>query len=197
MCGDTCVGCCSRYCPSSLPRDLLVITRRCCHRPSCEFRWLVDDARAHTSAYGIGCVIDTMTGLCVDLSVLSSYCQRCSDAQRRFGKHSPEFEEWFGNNRSECNRNFDGSAGGMEAAAAEQLWERPVERHGFRYTTIVSDGDAKAFQHLCDRRMYGKVELKKEECINHVAKRLELHSTSCVLPARRLVSSWEVVAMAN
>ena len=53
-----------------------------------------------------------------------------------------------------------------------QLWERSVERHGFRYTTIVSNEDAKAFKHLCDRRVYGNVELKKEECINHVAKRL-------------------------
>ena len=73
------------------------------------------------------------------------------------------------NHRSECNRNFDG---GMEAAAAEQLWERSVERYGFRYTTIVSNGDAKAFKHLRDRRVYGNVELKKEESINHVAKRL-------------------------
>ena len=110
-------------------------------------------------------------GLCIDLAVLSSYCQRCSYARRRFGKHSPEFEEWFGNHRSECNRNFDGSAGGMEAAAAEQLWERSVERHGFRYTMIVSNVDAKAFKHLCDD-VYGNVVLKKEEYINHVAKHL-------------------------
>ena len=58
----------------------------------------------------------------------------------------------------------------MEAAAAEQLWERSVERHGFRFTTSVSYVDAKAFKHLYDQRVY--VELKKEECINHVAKRL-------------------------
>ena len=36
----------------------------------------------------------------------------------------------------------------------------------------MSDGDAKAFKHLCDRRVYGNVELKKEECIKHVAKRI-------------------------
>ena len=129
--------------------------------------------RGHKSAYGIGCVIDTVTGLCVDLAVFSLYCQRCSYARRRFGgRETQDFKDWFETHSNECNRNFDGTSGGMEAAAAEMLWELSVERHRFRYTTIVSDGDAKTFKHLCDRRVYGDVELKKEECINHVAKRL-------------------------
>ena len=38
-----------------------------------------------TSAYGIGCVIDTVTGLVLDLAVLSSYCQACSCAEVRCG----------------------------------------------------------------------------------------------------------------
>ena len=41
--------------------------------------------RGHTSAYGIGCVIDMVTGLVLDLTVLSSYCQACSCAKARFG----------------------------------------------------------------------------------------------------------------
>ena len=129
--------------------------------------------RGHKSAYGIGCVIDTVTGLCMDMVVLSLYCQRCSYAQRRFGGRATDgFREWFETHREECNRNYDGSSGGMEAAAAEVLWARSVERHRFRYTTMLSDGDAKTFKHLCDLHVYGDVELKKEECINHVAKRL-------------------------
>ena len=40
---------------------------------------------------------------------------------------------------------------------------------GFRYTTIVSNGDAKSFKHLTKLRVYGDVELHKEECINHIA----------------------------
>ena len=52
----------------------------------------------------------------------------------------------------ECNRIFDGSSGGMKATAAEVLWERSVERHRFRYTAILSDGDAKTYKHLCERR---------------------------------------------
>ena len=139
--------------------------------------------RGHKSAYGIGCVIDTVTGLCVDLAVFSSYSQHCSYARRRFGgRDTEEFKDWFETHRNECNRNFDGTSGAMEAAAAEMLWERYVDRHRFRYTTIVSDGNAKTYKHLCDRRVYGDVVLKKEECINHVAKRL------CT--ALRKLASW-------
>ena len=99
--------------------------------------------RGHKSAYGIGCVIDNVTGLCIDLAVFSLYCQRCSYAQRCFGgRATDEFREWFETHREDCNHNFDWSSGGMEAATAEVLWARSVERHRFRYTTILSDGDA-------------------------------------------------------
>ena len=60
----------------------------------------------------------------------------------------------------EWNRNIEGSSSGMEAAKAEVLWERSVERHRFRYTAILSDGDAKTFKHLCDLQGYGDIELK-------------------------------------
>ena len=59
----------------------------------------------------------------------------------------------------------------MEVEAAEILWNRSMER-GFRYTTMVSDGDSKSFRHLTNLRVYGDVEVHKEECVNHVAKRL-------------------------
>ena len=69
------------------------------------------------------------------------------------------------------NKNYHGSSGGMGVSAAEQLWWRSTER-GFRYTTMLSDGDARTFNHLSGWQMYGDVELQKEECINHVSKRL-------------------------
>ena len=56
--------------------------------------------------------------------------------------------------------------------AAEILWNRSLEK-GFLYTTMVSDGDARTFKHLCELNVYGEdVSLTKEECINHVVKRL-------------------------
>ena len=128
--------------------------------------------RGHKSLYGIGCVVDVVTGLVIDLAVLSLHCQRCSYAKKRYGgTNTPGFRNWHDTHINKCNRNYSGSSGGMEAAAAESLWNRSLERD-FRYTTLLSDGDAKTYKHLCDLNIYGDVELQKEECINHVAKRL-------------------------
>ena len=80
------------------------------------------------------------------------------------------FKTWMASH-IECNKNFRGTSGGMEVEAAEILWNRSLERN-LRYTTMVSDGDSKSFKHLTNKRVYGDVELHKEECINHVAKRL-------------------------
>ena len=128
--------------------------------------------RGHKSLYGIGCVVDVMTGLVLDMAVLSLYCQRCAYASRRLGgKATAAFQRWFADHREECQQNYHGSSGGMEKAAAELLWRRSVDR-GFRYTTLLSDGDANTFKHLTGLKVYGDVVLEKEECINHVSKRL-------------------------
>ncbi|GFT32146.1 uncharacterized protein TNCV_1229361 [Trichonephila clavipes] len=52
----------------------------------------------------------------------------------------------------------------MEVKAAEILWKRSIKNCGMRYVSILSDGDAKTYQHLSSLKVY--------ECINHVAKRL-------------------------
>ena len=127
--------------------------------------------RGHKSLYGVGCVVEVTTGLVLDLAVLSLYCQRCTYAEKLFGgTHTPEFQQWL-ETHTECNKNYNSTSGGMEDTAAEILWNRSLER-GYRYTTIVSDGDAKTFSHLTDLQVYGNVVLRKEECINHVSKRL-------------------------
>ncbi len=67
-----------------------------------------------------------------------------------------------------CNNNYEGSSGGMEMKAAELLWDHSTNRD-FRYTTMLSDGDARTFNHLSSLQVYGHVGLQKEDCINHVA----------------------------
>ncbi|GFV79310.1 uncharacterized protein TNCV_71771 [Trichonephila clavipes] len=59
----------------------------------------------------------------------------------------------------------------MEAAAI--LWQRSLKECNMCYTCILSDGDSKTFQHLMSLNIYGKGKpIKKEECINHISKRL-------------------------
>ncbi|GFV61351.1 uncharacterized protein TNCV_445671 [Trichonephila clavipes] len=51
--------------------------------------------------------------------------------------------------------------------AAAKIWSRS-EACGFRYTTLLSDGDAKTHKFLNSLKIYGPdVESLKEECINH------------------------------
>lgn len=128
--------------------------------------------RGFTSNYGVGNVIHIDTGLVIDVCVLSKYCRNCALTKERLGEQSLEFFFWFQVHKAECDINYTGSSPAMEVAAANYLWKRSLE-HNFRYTTVVSDGDSKVFSHLKDMNIYGNnVEIVKEECINHVSKRL-------------------------
>ena len=60
----------------------------------------------------------------------------------------------------------------MEVEGARRLWTRSVAQHKLRYMTMLSDGDCKTFNELQNERPYGDVLIKKEECVNHVSKRM-------------------------
>ncbi|KAK3765279.1 hypothetical protein RRG08_062839 [Elysia crispata] len=59
----------------------------------------------------------------------------------------------------------------MEVEAAKTIFFRSLGR-GLRYTTLVADGDCKTFNELQELRPYGDTSICKEECTNHVSKRL-------------------------
>ncbi|GFX86164.1 uncharacterized protein TNCV_2560461 [Trichonephila clavipes] len=106
--------------------------------------WLT---RGHSSQIGVGCVIDLLTGFVMDFEIMSKRCIECEHAK-------------------------SGSSCAMEQEAALKLWQRSGDS-GFRYTTLLSDGDAKTYQYLNTKKVYGpEIKIKKEECINHVSKRL-------------------------
>lgn len=130
--------------------------------------------RGHTSMYGIACVIDTLTGLVIDYHVLSKYCHSCAINEKLLkGRNSVEFQNWFVTHKILCDKNYTGSSGAMEKDIAEILWRRSEQLCGMRYMTVLSDGDAKTLQHLNTLNVYGEGNyIDKEECLNHVAKRL-------------------------
>ena len=141
--------------------------------------WLT---RGHKSLIGIGCVIDVLTGLVIDGYVCSLYCHICARTGEFIKRETPHrYTRWREEHiaSGECTINFQGSSGLMEVKAAEVLWSRSVERHKLRYTTMVSDGDSKAHTRLLQMQPYGpdnkdesSKEIEKEDCINHVGKRL-------------------------
>lgn len=129
--------------------------------------------RGHTSLYGIGVVIDMLTGLVVDYEILSKYCHECVVTQRDLGPETPEFEAWYSGHKDVCQKNFSGSSNSMEMYTAEIMWKRSQQQSKFRYISMLSDGDSKTFNHLKSLNVYGqKCTIVKQECINHVAKRL-------------------------
>ena len=147
------------------------------HDPSIDESGVIDIAvsydstwmtRGHKSMHGIGRIVEVVTGLVIDFTILSLYCQSCSAAATRYGsRETKDFQDWH-QLHNDCNVNYTGSSGGMEVEAVEILWKQSIDRHNFRYTTMVSDGDSRSYIHLCAKKVSGDdVEIVKEECVNN------------------------------
>ncbi|GFS94289.1 uncharacterized protein TNCV_2013651 [Trichonephila clavipes] len=150
--------------------------------------WLT---RGHSSQIGVGCVIDLLTGFVMGFETMSKSCIECEHAKSGLGENSAEFHVWYEGHISSCAINHVGSSCAMEQEAALKLWQRS-EDSGFRYTTLLSDGDAKAYQYLNTKEVYGpEIKIKKEECINHVSKRLGTSLRKALKNGGQEVFPWE------
>ncbi|XP_070391601.1 uncharacterized protein [Dermacentor albipictus] len=123
--------------------------------------------RGHTSHIGVGSVIDFHTGLILDAVVLSNHCLGCQTGPK---PGDVAYDKWH--QYHICQKNTDAKSGSMEVEAGLTLFKRSISRHGLRYTTLVSDGDSRTFSVLTDENVYGIVPIAKEECLNHVQKRM-------------------------
>ena len=122
--------------------------------------------RGFSSHNGVGLVIDLLTGLPIDFEVLSNFCSKCEAM-------SDSDQAWKEKHKSSCAKNYEGSSGSMEVECALRIWKRSIEEYSLRYTTMLSDGDSKAYDAVCEANVYGsQIEIEKEDCINHVAKRM-------------------------
>ncbi|XP_055865681.1 uncharacterized protein LOC129922757 [Biomphalaria glabrata] len=132
--------------------------------------WLT---RGHTSHIGIGCVVDVLTGYVLDFHIVSTFCLVCQTTGRKIKEKSPsQYSEWFETHKPFCEINYTGSSAMMETHAAEVLWLRSVTKFKLRYTSMLSDGDAKSFKRVTELKPYGDIPIVKEECVNHVGKRM-------------------------
>ena len=124
--------------------------------------------RGHSSHHGLGVVIELSTGLVLDYKVLSNYCHGCAIGPE---VSSPKYAAWKEKHVHKCQRNYKGSANSMEVAAAKRIFTSSREKYHLEYTTVLCDGDAKTIQSLNDVDPYS-CPIEKEDCVNHVAKRL-------------------------
>ncbi|XP_070379643.1 uncharacterized protein [Dermacentor albipictus] len=123
--------------------------------------------RGHTSHIGVGAVIEYHTGLILDAVVLSNQCLGCQTGPK---PEDSEYSSW--REQHICQRNTDAKSGRMEVEAALILFARSLTKHNLCYTTIVSDGDSATYSALVKENVYGLVPVVKEECFNHVQKRM-------------------------
>ncbi|KAK7105146.1 uncharacterized protein [Littorina saxatilis] len=169
----------ARYCGTTLGVDdtLNIIV-------SYDGTWLT---RGHSSHIGVGCAVDLLTGLCVDAHVMCTYCQVCeSTGQKLFQEKPEEYAAWLVDHLDKCEVNYKGSSGMMEVEAARVIWRRSVNTNKLRYTTLLSDGDSKTFTELNDIKPYGEdIHIDKEECVNHVSKRLGTALRNMVTDCRK------------
>ncbi len=125
--------------------------------------------RGHSSHIGVGIVIDLLTGLPIDYEVLCNFCHQCLKAPK---DDDPNYDEWIANHKANCSKNYSGSANSMEQEIAKRIWGRSETKNHLRYTTMLSDGDSKAYDLLVESKVYGDIQITKEECVNHVSKRM-------------------------
>ena len=63
----------------------------------------------------------------------------------------------------------------METVAAVEIFSRSIEKRKLKYTTFVGDGNSSSFGRVkaaLDEKFGPDYEIKKEECVGHVQKRL-------------------------
>ncbi|GFY11763.1 uncharacterized protein TNCV_1529551 [Trichonephila clavipes] len=65
-----------------------------------------------------------------------------------------EYDVWYSGHKNSCQIDHVGTSGAMEMKAAAKIWSRS-EACGFRYTTLLSDGDAKTHKFLNSLKIYG------------------------------------------
>lgn len=123
--------------------------------------------RGHSSHVGVGTVIELFSGLVLDYVVLSNYCAGCESGPK---EGDPSYETWAASHV--CQKNTTKKAGEMEVEAALILFKRSLERHNMRYTTVLCDGDSRTYLALVEEKVYGYIPIEKEDCVNHVEKRM-------------------------
>ena len=122
--------------------------------------------RGFNSLFGVGFVIEVVTGLVIYYVVRSKYCVECTLVGSKLS--GEEKEQWLDIHEGHCDVNHTGSSGSMEV-----MWVRSMDLMGAQYTSILGDGDAAVMSALNTMQPYGAdINIEKHECINHMAQRM-------------------------
>ncbi|KAH7937546.1 hypothetical protein HPB49_012998 [Dermacentor silvarum] len=109
---------------------------------------------------------------------MSNFCAGCESGPKQ---SDPGYEAW--KDGHQCQKNTDKKAGEMEVEAALILF-RSLERYKLRYTTVLCDGDSRSYLALQADKVYGYIPIEKDDCVNHVQKRMGTALRNCVAKHR-------------
>ena len=125
--------------------------------------------RGHSSHHGIVGCISIDTGKCIDIEVLSNFCEGCSYWEGK-PKDTRKYIEW--QEKHKCKKDHDGSAGAMEPTGAASTFLRSESNHGLQFQKYLGDGDSASFKKISQLKPYGEeCDIEKIECVGHVQKR--------------------------
>ena len=139
---------------------------------SCDGSW---QKRGHSSLNGVVTVISSDSGKCLDYRVMTKTCKACESWESRKG--AEEYELFLSNH--ECNINYEGSSGSMEAAGVVECFMSSEDDRNFD-TSIryIDDGDSKSYSDVVANDPYHGKEVKRLECVGHIQKHLGARLTT-------------------
>lgn len=117
----------------------------------------------HPSHIGVNAVIELFTGYALDYVVHSNFCLGCKVGPK---PDSDGYAEWKVTHQ--CLKNTNSKAGDMEVEAVLLLFQRSLDQHGLRYTTVLCYGYSRTFGTIKEAKVYGSIDIEKEDCVNHV-----------------------------
>ena len=68
---------------------------------------------------------------------------------------TPEIQDWWTGHQHECQANFSGSTGVMDAAGLLAICQRSIEKQDTHYVEFPGNGDSKAHKKLV-QYVYGE-----------------------------------------
>ena len=106
----------------------------------------------------------------LDTEVMSNFCHACTLNKKLTGDKMDDFlNEHAGN----CQKNYSGTAGGMEPGGIIQIFRRSETKYNMHYVGYLGDGDSKSYKKVCESdNIYGGKPIEKLECCGHIQKRM-------------------------
>ena len=126
--------------------------------------------RGYSSLVGAVTCLSAVNNKVIDIEMLRKICKVCQRLNK-MGPTSEKYEELKRNHA--CQKNYIGSAPGMEVTGVNRIYSRSITERSLRYTKYVGDGDSKSYDSILKEKPYGPdVPITKVECIGHVQKRV-------------------------